>query len=113
MPFSWTSHEDDDESVHGEGEHHIVAPPHKLNTLVSELKRLDEDSILAEAQEIDNEGSDCGWNFPWLRSGSSKAVRPSIMSATSYVTRMPLEVRNPELWAFCNDSILCFQCATY
>ena len=91
MPFGWSAHKDDDELIGGG--HHNVAPPHQLNTLVSELKRLDEESILAEAREIDSEDNAGGWNFPWLRPGT-RPIRPSIMSATSYVTRMPLEVRN-------------------
>ena len=71
-------------------------PPHQLATMVSELRRLDEESILQEASELDKEAAAHNGLLYWLPGASRKQLDGKSYggppSSTSYITRLPLEV---------------------
>ena len=70
-----------------------LSPPHQLATLVSELRRLDEESILMEAKDLNTHGDFFPNLFPFFR-GSRKNPDSATggPTSTSFVTRLPLEV---------------------
>lgn len=74
---------------------------HQLGTLVSELRRLDEESVLMEASRLLEQGDEPGsaWWMPWAKHrGTTSKDEDGPPTSSSYVARLPLEVNRE--WVF-------------